>query len=146
VQPALLPPFGGATRPGEPLLSRPIGRRIAPIAALFCCAVTSAGAATQTRTLTVDPTVGVQFHCTWSQYTDATRRAVMAKMAAAGVRSVRVDFAWESIQPRPGRMSPWHVRLADRCVDIARANGMSVLGTLSATPGWANGGRGATTP
>jgi hypothetical protein len=70
----------------------------------------------------------------------------MAKMAAAGVTSVRVDFAWESLQPRRGPMSAWHVRLADRCVNIARANGMSVLGTLSATPAWANGGRGATTP
>ena len=101
---------------------------------------------TQTRALTVSPTVGVQFHCTWSQYTDATRRAVMAKMAAAGITSVRVDFGWESLQPRRGRMSPWHVRLADRCVNIARANGMSVLGTLWATPRWANGGRDAATP
>ena len=54
----------------------------------------------------------------------------MAKMAAAGVTSVRIDFAWESLQPRRGPMSPWHVRLADRCVNIARENGMSVLGTL----------------
>jgi polysaccharide biosynthesis protein PslG len=70
----------------------------------------------------------------------------MAKMAAAGVRSVRIDLGWESIQPRRGRLSPWHVRLADRCVEIARANGMSVLGTLWATPRWANGGRGRTSP
>jgi hypothetical protein len=70
----------------------------------------------------------------------------MAKMAAAGVTSVRIDFAWESLQPRRGPVSPWHVRLADTCVNIARANGMTVLGTLSATPAWANGGRGSTTP
>src|SRR5438045_2311885 len=43
-------------------------------------------------------------------------------------------------------MSPWYVRLADRCVNIVRENGMSVFGTLSATLAWANGGRGATTP
>jgi aryl-phospho-beta-D-glucosidase BglC (GH1 family) len=68
-------------------------------------------------------------------------------MAAAGVKSVRVDVSWESLQPNGRRgVSGWHVRLTDRCVNLARANGMSVLGTLSGTPAWANWGRGATTP
>lgn len=120
--------------------------RIAALATLFCCAAASASAATQTPKLTPGPTVGVQFHCTWSQYSDATRRAVMEKMAAAGVKSVRVDVAWQSLQPKRRGVSRWHVRLVDRCVNIARANGMSVLGTLHGTPGWANRGRGGTTP
>ena len=135
-------------RTASALLSAAIRRRIALIAALFCCAVASAGAATQIPNLLPGgPVVGVQFHCTWSQYSNATRKAVLAKMAAAGIRSVRVDFAWESLQPNgPRHMSPWHVRLADRCVNLARANGMSVLGNLYATPAWANGAAGSTAP
>jgi polysaccharide biosynthesis protein PslG len=67
-------------------------------------------------------------------------------MAAAGIRSVRIDLAWQSLQPNGPRLSPWHVRLADRCVNLARANGMSVVGNLYATPAWANGGAGSTAP
>jgi hypothetical protein len=121
-----------------------IGSRIALIAALCCCAITSAGAATQTRTLAA-PTVGAQFHCTWSQ-SDARRAEVAAKLGAAGLRTVRIDLGWSSLEPKRRRISAWHVRLADRCVNLARANGMDVLVTLMWTPGWANGGRGATVP
>jgi hypothetical protein len=67
-------------------------------------------------------------------------------MAEARVKSVRVDVAWDSLQPRRGGRSAWHVGLVDRCVNLARARGMSVLGTLWRTPAWANGGRGATSP
>ena len=91
--------------------------------------------------------VGVQFHCTWSHYSDAERRAVVGKLAAAGVKHVRIDVGWRALVPaRPRRVSEWHVRLADRCVDLARARGMSVLVTLLWTPAWANGGGEEATP
>ena len=92
------------------------------------------------------PAVGVQFHCTWRQ-SDDTRAAIAAKLGAAGVRSVRIDLGWSSFQPSgPRRMDGWYTRLADRCVNLARAQGMEVLATLMWTPDWANRGRGATMP
>ena len=89
--------------------------------------------------------MGVQFHCTWSQ-TDERRAAIATMLASAGVRSVRIDIGWHSLQPRRRGLSDWHVRLADRCVNLARARGMEVLGTLLWTPAWANGGRGQSVP
>jgi hypothetical protein len=60
---------------------------------------------------------------------------------------VRIDLGWSSFQPvGRRRIDPWYTRLADRCVNIARARGMEVLATLLWTPGWANGGRGPTVP
>lgn len=140
-----LHPFGGANRPEEALPCRSIGPRIALIAALFCCAVASAGAATQTPTLTALPTAGAQFHCTWSQ-SDTRRSEIAAKLGDAGLRTVRIDLGWSSLEPRRRRISAWHVRLADRCVNLARAHGMDVLVTLMWTPAWANRGRDRTVP
>ncbi|HEU5064633.1 MAG TPA: cellulase family glycosylhydrolase [Gaiellaceae bacterium] len=137
-------PFG-ERRPEEPLPCGAIPCRLALIAVLCGCAVGSAGAATQTRTLTALPAAGAQFHCTWSQ-SDARRAEIAGKLSAAGLRTVRIDIGWSSLEPRRRRISAWHLRLADRCVNLARANGMEVLVTLMWTPGWANGGRGATVP
>jgi GH35 family endo-1,4-beta-xylanase len=89
--------------------------------------------------------VGVQFHCTWSQ-TDERRAAIATSLAKAGVRSVRIDIGWNSLQPARRRFSDWHVGVADRCVNLARARGMEVLGTLLWTPAWANGGRSRSVP
>ena len=90
------------------------------------------------------PTTGVQFHCNWGGQSDAHRQTVAAKLGAAGVKTVRIDLGWSSLQPtRRKRVSGWHVRLADRCVNLARAQGMDVLFTIIWTPGWANGGRDA---
>ena len=87
----------------------------------------------------------MQFHCTWKQ-SDARRRAIADKLAAAGVRSVRMDISWRSLEPRRRRLSRWHVGMADRCVNLARAHGMEVLATLIWTPDWANGTRGGSFP
>ena len=134
-------------RPADALVSPAIPCRIALIAAILACAVVSARAAPGSTELTLRPGVGVQFHCTWSHYTDAKRRAVAARLAAAGVKSVRIDLGWSSFQPHgPRRIDPWYRRLADRCVSIARAQGMEVLATIMWTPSWANGGRAATVP
>jgi hypothetical protein len=122
-------------------------RRVVPlIAALSAGAVFSAHAATGSRDISVRPSVGVQFHCTWDQ-SDAKRRAIATKLAAAGVKSVRIDIAWTSLQPgRAHRVSRWYAQVADRCVNLARSQGMDVLATLLWTPGWANGGRDGGTP
>jgi polysaccharide biosynthesis protein PslG len=95
----------------------------------------------------VPPSFGVQFHATWSDYTDAQRVAVLDKLKAAGVTWIRVDLGWASLQEY-GRnsFSKWYVDLADSVVNAARARGLHVLGTLWSTPAWANGGRGTNVP
>lgn len=93
------------------------------------------------------PDMGVQFHALWSDYSDQERVAVLDKLAAAGVKWVRVDLGWQSLQEvGPDSYSQWHVDRADRTVDMARERGISVLATLWATPAWANGGAGAHVP
>jgi polysaccharide biosynthesis protein PslG len=88
------------------------------------------------------PAIGAQFHCTWSFYTDPTRAAVLDKLAAAGVRWVRIDVAWDGIEDSiKGARNPWYIGMVDFCVNQARARGLSVLVTLWLTPGWANGGQ-----
>jgi hypothetical protein len=109
------------------------------------CAGAFAHAAPGSKALAPLPGVGVQFHCTWNQ-SEANRRTIAAKLAAAGVQSVRIDLGWSSLEPRRRRVSRWHVRLVDRCVNLARSQGMDVLATIMWTPAWANGGRGMTAP
>src|SRR5215207_4074816 len=91
----------------------------------------------------MNPAIGVQFHCTWSSYSDAQRVVVLDKLAAAGVKSVRIDLGWSSFQEL-GRTSysQWYVDRADFCVNQARARGIDVLAVVHRTPGWANGGQG----
>ena len=112
--------------------------------------VFSVGSAPQGRQLDPlqpGPATGVQFHCNWGGQSDAHRQTVAAKLGAAGVKTVRIDLGWSSLQPtRRKRVSGWHVRLADRCVNLARAQGMDVLLTIIWTPGWANGGRDRSVP
>jgi polysaccharide biosynthesis protein PslG len=88
------------------------------------------------------PAFGVQFHATWSDYTDAERAAFLDKMAAAGVHWVRIDLGWRTFEERSkGTVEQWYVDLTDRVVDMARARGINVLATLWSTPAWANGGK-----
>lgn len=93
------------------------------------------------------PAFGVQFHGTWSSYSAADRLAVLDALQAAGAGWVRIDLGWASFQESgAGSYSQWYVDLADEVVNAARARGLHVLGTLWATPGWANGGRGTNVP
>lgn len=120
---------------------------VAGCALALAVALNSATARPTIDTARAGLNVGVQFHCTWSHYSDAERRAVVTKLAAAGVETLRIDVGWRSLQPtRPRRVSAWHVRLADRCVNLARAAGMEVLVTLLWTPRWASGGGDKSTP
>jgi hypothetical protein len=110
-------------------------------------AVSSVPQGRQLNPLNPGPAMGVHFHCNLGAQTEGQRVAIASKLGAAGVRTVRIDVGWESLQPsRRRRLSPWHVQLADRCVNLARAQGMDVLVTLLWTPAWANGNRGRTVP
>lgn len=55
-------------------------------------------------------------------------------MTATGVRTVRVMMPWAGMEPSPGQYDFGQV---DMIVDAANARGMSVLGTLVSSPGWA---------
>ena len=106
-----------------------------------------AGPVTPAQAATAAPAFGVQFHATWSDYTDAQRAAVLDKMAAAGVRWVRVDLGWRTFEEySKGRVEQWYVDLTDRVVTMARARNINVLATLWSTPAWANGGKGGNVP
>ena len=93
------------------------------------------------------PVTGVQFHGMWSDYTWEQRIEVLDKMAAAGMKWVRVDMGWGSFQENgPDSYSQWYIDRADRVVNEARARGLNVLATIWWTPGWANGNAGRETP
>lgn len=93
------------------------------------------------------PGFGVNFHCGWSSYTDAQRQAVVAKLADAGATWVRIDVGWSAMEePGRARVATWYRDRIDRCVELARARGLSVLLLLWSTPRWANGGRGVNVP
>ena len=84
--------------------------------------------------------MGVQFHCGWDHYTDAKRAQVLDKLQAAGVKWVRIDFAWDGVEGAyKGARNAWYIGMMDTCVNLARARGINVLFTLWVTPGWANG-------
>jgi hypothetical protein len=93
------------------------------------------------------PAFGVQFHATWSDYTDAQRVALLDKLAAANIRWVRIDIGWRAWEETGrGVISQWQADMMDRIVAAANARGINILGTLWQTPAWANGGKSATTP
>ena len=115
---------------------------VAVFIAIFVAVVTGPRASVGT-----EPAMGVQFHGTWSNYSDAERIAVLDKLAEAGVGWVRIDMGWASFQENGAQSySQWYVDLVDRLVNEAQARGIKVLGTLWATPSWANGGQGTAVP
>lgn len=105
------------------------------------------GAAPAAAADPVAPSFGAQFHATWSDYTDVERTEVLDKLAAAGIKWVRIDVGWASLQEK-GRLewSQWYIDLLDRVVDQAQERGIEVLATLWTTPPWANGGAGSRKP
>jgi hypothetical protein len=64
--------------------------------------------------------------------------AQAATMRANGVRSWRVEFAWDLIEPAAGSFD---TAATDRKVLAAARAGIDVLGLLVRAPSWANGGR-----
>jgi polysaccharide biosynthesis protein PslG len=94
------------------------------------------------------PKVGAQFHAMWEHHWEpGQRKAVLDKLAAAGIKWVRIDVGWSSVQPRgPDSFADWYVNSLERVVRQARARRIKVLLTLVWTPSWANGGRGRNYP
>jgi polysaccharide biosynthesis protein PslG len=91
--------------------------------------------------------VGVMYHGTWANWTEAERIAVLDRMAEAGVRWIRVDVGWSTLEEHgKGVISQWYVDLLDRVTAAAAERGIEVLGILWETPSWANGGRGPRHP
>lgn len=92
----------------------------------------------------VHPKFGVQFHGMWSDYDDATRGAVLDRLAAGGARWLRIDVAWSMIQPNgPGSYDTgWGVPFVDRVLSMAHARGFKVLVMFWMTPPWANRNQG----
>jgi len=75
----------------------------------------------------------------WSDYSDAQRTKVLDKLASAGIKWVRIDFGWASLQwDGPETFAPWYIERADEVVNAARARGIKVLMTLWRTPPWAS--------
>lgn len=86
------------------------------------------------------PAFGVQFHATWSDYSDEDRLAVLDRLAAAGVEWVRIDIGWSPFEEScDGCIARWYTDRVDFSVDAALERGLKVLGTLWMTPPWANG-------
>jgi hypothetical protein len=65
--------------------------------------------------------------------------AQAASMKAAGVRTWRVEMAWDLVEPTPGAFA-WAA--TDRKVLAAARQGIDVLGLALRAPAWANGGDG----
>ncbi|HWL66684.1 MAG TPA: family 1 glycosylhydrolase [Actinomycetota bacterium] len=128
---------------------------IAVVVAAALCAPSSGSVAAPTVTSGATravgarnhPQMGVQFHAMWSDYNDTQRRKVLNKMAAAGVKWVRIDVGWSSLQEQGrGVIGDWYADLLDEVVDETRKRGMHVLATLWRTPAWANNGAGVIAP
>ncbi len=89
------------------------------------------------------PDVGVQFHGTWSRYTDAQRTDLLDRLRSAGITTVRMDVSWEMLQPHSGRsFDAWGTAFVDHVIAQCNSRGITPLITLWLTPGWANGNAG----
>jgi hypothetical protein len=120
---------------------------VAALAALTVNSAASAGALTVPGTTTVIPDVGVHFHATWSDYTDAQRLAVLDKLAAAHAQWVRIDLSWTNFEyAGKGQIQTWVKAQADFIVNAANARGLKVLGSMWGTPPWANGNQSWSVP
>jgi hypothetical protein len=130
------------------------GRKLAALTAAAAIGATVAGATispaaaattppTTTNTATTYTSVGTMFHGMWQFYSDADRAAVLDKMAAAGMKSVRLDVSWAMLQPNNGTSyDAWGTGFVDHVIDMINQRGMKPLVLLWITPGWANGNKG----
>lgn len=86
------------------------------------------------------PEFGVQFHGTWSSYTDTSRAMVLDKLKASGASTVRIDVSWNMLEPTAsGVYSTWGLGQVDNVINMAASRGLRPLITLWLAPQWANG-------
>src|SRR5438552_3684577 len=74
----------------------------------------------------------------WNQnHYSPSRVAQAAKlMAEAGIGTVRVDFLWSDLEPRPGQFD---YSRYDRLVETLTGQGLEILGVLQYNPSWRPG-------
>src|SRR5436309_11503318 len=99
---------------------RPVSLRRTPLLVL---ATLSAAAmpASASRSVQTAPALGVQFHCNWPSYTDASRARVLGELDGGSLSWVRIDVSWADLQPTPRRVDGTYASRFDRCVTLARA-------------------------
>jgi polysaccharide biosynthesis protein PslG len=68
---------------------------------------------------------------------------VLQKVRTAGIKWVRSDVLWSGVEYQKGSYDWSQV---DRVIDYAYSNGLSMLFTISYTPGWANNNKGIIYP
>lgn len=68
---------------------------------------------------------------------------VLEKVKDAGIKWIRIDINWFAVERTMGNFDYTNI---DRVVNYADANGLSILGTLAYTPGWANNNKGINYP
>ena len=79
---------------------------------------------------------GVNWHAAWAFQKDAgVRKAILDDMAGAGLTSVRLDYAWATLEPSKGSYS---FSQLDTFVNEAAAHNMTVLVMLYWPPAWAS--------
>lgn len=85
--------------------------------------------------------VGANFHGIWSTYTDATRDKVLDSLKDAGVKWVRLDIAWASLQPtsKTSYDLTGGVAKIDSIINKINARGMKVLLMIYWGPAWSTG-------
>lgn len=82
---------------------------------------------------------GVQAHLLWSRYDAADRERMLDRAKRAGVRMIRVDVGWASLEAEgKGRYSAWYLKRTDHVVAEAQKRGIKVLFTFWETPCWAS--------
>ena len=86
------------------------------------------------------PIFGVQFHGTWSDYTDASRAMVLDTLKANKAQAVRIDVSWRMLEPDvSGTFNAWGLATVDKAIQMASSRGLRPLVTVWMAPKWANG-------
>lgn len=100
--------------------------------------------------------IGVNFSAGWSDHSDADNIEIIDALAAAGIKRVRIDIGWATIEEfgdvygdasdptatyNPDTpLNQWYVKKIDRAVNYANSKGIDVLGIWWTTPAWARDG------
>ena len=69
--------------------------------------------------------------------------AVMQKIKDAGIAWIQMGFDWSYIEPQKNK---FNFSEADRIINFADKNGLSILAKIAYTPGWANKNKGKNYP
>lgn len=87
--------------------------------------------------------IGVNYHAMWTEQSESVRSKLLDQYAAAGVKWVRIDLAWDTLQPDapvgddPGYDMAGGVAAVDQRLNEVEARGMKAVVMLYWPPGWA---------